>query len=82
MSDMFQLRHTTTGGPVTSALWEKDNMPVNNSDTTTTTTTLIDKVDATYLHTLNVTSLNVMGFYQITVRNSKSTITSVINMTS
>lgn len=81
-SPVFKLTCVTTGGPATTVLWKKNMMTVNNSNTAHVTTTLIDRVEATYLHTLTVMTSNLTGFYQIAIQNSNSRVTSNINITS
>ena len=66
----------STGGPVTSVTWKRDNIEISSE----TNTVLTDLVTAEYIHSLTMIE-GQTGIYQCTVSNNiMSTISGRINI--
>ena len=68
---IFTLTCTSTGGPVTTVSWRRDNETLaENSNYNITSQILIYSESATYNHTLTVTG-KLLGEYECSVSNNK-----------
>ena len=81
-ASLFHFSFVTTGGPATTVRWERDNVSLYNSETTVVATRIINKMEATYAHMLNVSTHNATGYYRVAVSNRKSNATSYVKITS
>ena len=80
----LHLTFITTGGPPTGVVWEVNNATLttlNNNETVATKSLVVNKREATFVHSINITTSNVSGFYQVTVMNSISRIITNITIT-